>query len=189
MHVGLINSPQTKKTLLYSIISAIACGLIQSEWIFWIPGAVFGILFAIANFHRKFQIGLYTILSSVIYIGAVRIFFKVSGNHLNNYLVGGFFAGAFGALTLALLTKLISKTAITSLDEFRATIIGAITGIAFVYIFSSAMGEPFSNDANMNWVLIPIAFAIWQVPIGWLLTKSIQSNSNLSNGQFTNAPG
>jgi len=189
MHVDLINSPQTKKTLILSAISAIVCGLIQTEWIFWIPGAVFGILFAIANFRRKSQIGLFTVLSSIIYIGAVRIFFKASGNHGDFYLVAGFLAGAFGGLTLALLTKLISKTAITFLNEFRSTIIGGITGIAFVQIFSSAIGDPFSNDANMNWVLIPIAFAVWQVPIGWFLTKSIQPNSNLSNGRFINASG
>ncbi len=186
LFVGLINSPQTKKTLILSVISAIACGLIQSGWVSWVPGAVFGILFAIANFRSKFQIGLFTILSSTVYIGAVRIFFMDAGNDLDYYLAGGFFAGAFGALTLALLTKLISKTLLVFSNEFRSTIIGGITGIAFVQIFLWGLGKPFSNDNNMSWVLIPVAFAVWQIPIAWLLTRSIQPNSNLSNRLFKN---
>jgi hypothetical protein len=189
MHFGLINSPQTKNTLVVSAISAIACGLIQSDWIFWMPGAVFGLLFAIANFQSKFQISLYTALSSAIYIGAVRIFFKASGNDLNYYLAGGLLAGVCGALTLALITKLISKTSLTFSNEFRSTIIGGITGIAFVHIIVSSVANDFGNEGNWSWPLFPIAFALWQIPVGWSLTTSIQPNSNPSSGPSTNAPG
>jgi hypothetical protein len=187
MHIGLVNSPQTKNTLILSSISAIICGIPLFEWILWIPGAIFGILFAIANFNQKWQIGLYTALSSVIYIGAVRLFFAVAGNDLDHYWVGGFLAGAVGALALALLTKLIGKTPLAFLNEFRTTLIGGITGVAFVQIFISALGNAFSNNTNISWVLILIAWAVWQVPVGWLLTTSIQSNSNPSKEPSTNA--
>jgi hypothetical protein len=188
MLVKSINSPQTKKTLILSTLSAIICGLIQSEWIFWIPGIIFGILFAIVNFRRRFQMGLYAALSGVIYIAAVRIFFLASGNDLEHYLIGGFLAGALGALALALATKLTNKTSLTLLNELLSTIIGGITGIAFVRLFIYALGEPFSSNNNLSWVLLPVAFAIWQVPIGWLLTTSIQPNSNLSDQPSTSAP-
>ena len=189
MHIRIINSPQTKNTLIFSAISAIVCGLIQSDWIFWIPGAVFGILFAIANFHKKFQISLFAALSSIIYIGAVRIFFIASGKDLNYYLVGGFFAGAFGALTLVLSIKLISKTSLAISNEFLSTIVGGITGIAFVQLFIYGLGKPFSSNDDWKWALIPVAFAVWQIPVGWLLTRSIQPNSYLSNGLSANEIG
>ncbi|HLO13487.1 MAG TPA: hypothetical protein VK206_01570 [Anaerolineales bacterium] len=192
MDSEFINSPQTKNTLIATSVSAIICGLMQFEfeWIFWIPGAVFGISFALANFHRKFQIGLYIALSSVIYIGAVQIFFKAPGTDLNHPWAGGFLAGTFGALALAVLTKLVSKTSLVLLDEFRSTLIGGMTGVAFVQLFIFGLGEPFSNDIGKALVLIPVAFAVWQVPVGWLLTTSIQPNSKLSDEFSTkNAPG
>ena len=186
------NSLQTQNTLVACTGSAIICGLMlfAFEWIFWIPGAVFGISFAVANFHRKLQIGLYIALSSVIYIGAVQIFFKASGTDLNHPWVGGFLAGAFGALTLAVLTKLISKTSLALFDEFRSTLIGGITGIVFIQLFIFGLGEPFSNDIGKALVLIPAALVVWQVPVGWLLTTSIQPNSKRSDEFSTkNAPG
>jgi hypothetical protein len=178
MHIGLGNSPRTKRTLILSAISSIICGIPLFEWILWLPGAVFGILFAIANFDKKLQIGLCTALSSAIYIGAVRLFFAVAGNDLDHSWIGGFLAGAVGALGLALLTKLIGKTPLALLNEFRTTLIGGITGVAFVQIFVSALANAFGNNTNISWVLILAAWAVWQVPVGWLLTKSIQSNSN-----------
>lgn len=187
MHIGLVISPQTRSTLILSAISAIICGIPLFEWILWLPGAVFGILFATANFHKTGQIGLYTALSSAIYIGVVRLFFAVAGNDLDHSWVGGFLAGAVGALALALLTKLIGKTPLTLLHEFRTTLIGGITGVAFIQIFISALGNAFSNSTNISWVLILVAWAVWQVPVGWLLTTSIQSNSNPSKGPSTNA--
>ena len=187
MHMGLVNSRRTKSTLILTAISAIICGIPLFEWILWLPGAVFGILFAIANFHKKLQIGLYTALSSTIYIGAVRLFFAVAGNDLDHSWVGGFLAGAVGALALALVTKLIGKIPLALLNEFRTTLIGGITGVAFVQIFISALGNAFSNSTNISFVLIVVAWTVWQVPVGWLLTTSIQTNSNPSKEPSTNA--
>ena len=187
MHIGLINSPRTKRTLILSVISAIICGIPLFEWILWIPGAVFGLLFAIANFNKIWQIGLYTMLSSTIYIGAVRLFFAVAGNDLDHSWIGGFLAGAVGALALALVTKRIGKTPLALLNEFRTTLIGGITGVAFVQIFVSALVNAFSDSTNISLVSIVVAWAVWQVPVGWLLTTSIESNSNPSKEPSTNA--
>jgi len=181
-------STQTRNTLIASTVSALVCGVfLVDNLIFWFPGTVFGISYAIANFHRKLQIGLYTILSSVIYIGAVQIFFRASGNDLNNSWLGGFLAGAFGAFTLSLITKLMSKTALDFFDEVRSTLIGAVTGIVFVQLIIFSYIQAFSDDFKMARLLIPIAFAIWQIPVAWFLTISTQPSSNVLDGVSKNA--
>ena len=122
-----------------------------------------------ANFPRKWQIGLFTILSGILYIGAVQIFFRAAGSNGDNLWLGGFLAGAFGAFTLALLTKFMSKTSLSFSNELRSTLVGAITGIVFVRL------------------LLPVAFAIWQIPVAWCLTTSIQPSPNGLQGISENA--
>jgi hypothetical protein len=181
-------STRTRNTLVASAVSALICGIfLVDNLIFWLPGVSFGILYAMANFHRKLQIILYTLLASVIYIGAVQIFFRTAGNEFETSWLGGFLAGAFGAFMLSLFTKFMSKTALDFVDEARSTVVGAVTGIAFVQlvIFSYT---PFRNDENIGRLLIPVAFAIWQIPIAWFLTISTQASSTMIDGASRSAP-
>lgn len=183
-------STQSRNTLTASAVSALICGVfLVDNLIFWIPGAVFGLAYALANFHKPFKIGLYIILSSLIYIGAVQIFFRTAGNDFETSWFGGFLAGAFGAFTLSLITKFMSKTALEFVDEVRSTIVGAVAGIVFVQlIIFSYTPQAFSNNDNIARLMIPVAFAIWQIPVAWFLTISTQSSSNVLDGVSRNAP-
>src|SRR4030095_16621915 len=161
MNNETIISTQTRNTLLASAVSALICGLfLVDHLIFLYPSAPFGILYAIANFQRKWQIGLYTIFSSIIYIGAVHIFFRTVGNDLEATLLGGFLAGAFGAFTLALMTKFMSKTALAFVDEVRTTIVGGITGIVFVQLILFNYNQAFSHDENSMRLGMSVAVAV-----------------------------
>ena len=182
-------STQSRNTLIASAVSALICGIfLVDNLIFWVPGAVFGLSYAMANFHRPFKISLYTILSSLIYIGAVQIFFRASGNDLDNSWLGGFLAGTFGAFTLSLMTKFMSKTALDFFDEVRSTLVGAVTGIVFVQLIIFSYTQAFSDDVTIARLLIPIAFAIWQIPVAWFLTISTQTGSDVPDGVSRNAP-
>jgi hypothetical protein len=175
--------------MIASALSALICGLfLVDNLIFWFPGVVFGFAYAITNFHRPFKIGLYMILSSIIYMGAVQICLRTAGNDLETLWLGGFLAGAFGAFTLALITKFISKTALDFGAEARSTVVGAITGIIFAQLILFSFTQAFSNDENISRLLFPVAFAIWQIPVAWSLTKSSQPSYTVLDGASRNGP-
>lgn len=182
-------STQTKNTLIASAVSALICGLfLVDNLIFWFPGIPFGILYAIVNFQRKWQIGLYTIFSSIIYVGAVQIFLRTAGNDLETFWLSGFLAGAFGGLTLSLMTKFMSKTALDFSDEIWSTLVGGATGIVFVWLIIFSYTQGFGNDENIARLLIPVAFAIWQIPVAWSLTISTQPHNPVLEDESRNAP-
>jgi hypothetical protein len=186
MNLGIKSPSQIRNTLIASAVSALICGVfLVDSLIFWFPGAVFGFLYAIANFHKKLEIGLYTILSGIIHIGAVLIFFRAAGNDLNNYLIGGFLAGAFGALTLAGITRSMSQTSLGSSLDIRSTLIGGIAGIIFIQLLRFSVVKSF-DDVNLVQLINPIAFAIWQIPVAWSLTISTQPSSTGLDGASKN---
>jgi len=186
MNIETKSSSQTRNTLIASAVSALLCGVfLVDSLIFWFPGAVFGFLYAIANFHKKLEIGIYTILSGIIYIGAVLIFFRAAGNDLNNYLIGGFLAGAFGALTLAAMTRSMSQPPLGSSVDIRSTLIGGIAGIVFVQLLQFSFVKSF-DDVNLVQLINPMAFAIWQIPVAWSLTISTRPSSSGLDGVSKN---
>ena len=174
--------------MIASALSALICGMfLMDNLFFWFPGVVFGFAYAVTNFHTPFKIGLYVILSSIIYMGAVQICLRTAGNDLQTLWLGGFLAGAFGALTLALITKFISKTVLNFGAEVRSTVIGAITGIVFAQLILFSFTQAFSHDENLSRLLFPVAFAIWQIPLAWSLTKSAQRSYPVLDGASRNA--
>jgi hypothetical protein len=190
MNIESSISTQSRNTLIASAVSALICGIfLVDNLIFWLPGAPFGILYAIANFHRKRQVGLFTVVSSILYIVAVQIFFRAAGSNGENLWLGGFLAGAFGAFTLSLLTKLMSKTSLRVIDEVRSTLVGAIMGIIFVRLVIFSYGQAFSNGVTLARLLLPVAFASWQIPVAWLLSISAQPTSHELQGISENAHG
>jgi uncharacterized membrane protein YuzA (DUF378 family) len=166
-------SEQTKRTLIWSLVSAIICGLIgfvQFDLVYYVPGPVFGFLFVIVNLTKPLRIAIFIATSSVIYIIAWNIFFLIGDTQLSipSRVFGGLLAGLFGALALALLTKLLASTPIKAQDEARTIILGASAGILFI--------EVMFRGIEVSYFAWPLAFAVWQISVGWSLTTSVQNH-------------
>ena len=171
-------SAQTRMTLVCSIISAIVCGSTPGELIFWIPGLIFGVLFAIVNIRGGLRFIIYAIASGAIYIGAVQIFFRTIGTIDEEISInGGFLAGLFGAVLLALATKVIGSAPIKFVDEGLTALLGAILGVIFIQIVFTDF-DVFGDGVTLLKHLI-LAFVVWQVPISWLLTYNLQRRSRV----------
>jgi hypothetical protein len=172
-------SEQTRNTLIWTLISAVICGLIsfvQFDLVYYLPGAVFGFLFSIINFTKPLRMAIFVVASSIIFIIAWNIFFLVGDTQLSipSRVLGGFLAGLFGALALALLTKVLAGIPIKVQEEARTAVVGALTGILFIEVIARGMALMFKGfeAAAITW---PLAFAVWQVSVGWSLSTSIQN--------------
>jgi hypothetical protein len=109
---------------------------------------------------------LYTIGSGLIYQGAVNVYLlmvEASGSQSAVGLYLGALPGAIGGLGLAVLTKLLSATPIRLIDEGRTATIGAFTGAIFTLVLFM---QP-------EFVFGVLAYAIWQIPVGWSLSLSL----------------
>jgi hypothetical protein len=171
-------SDQTKRTLIWSFVSAIVCGVvsfIQFDLVYYLPGPVFGFLFSVVNLRKPLRIAIFVAASSVVYIIAWNLFFNIVDDQLARPSrdFAGFLAGLFGAMALALFTKFLAGMPIKVHDEARTVVLGAITGILFVELIIESMFRGFEN-AYFLYFAWPLAFAVWQVSIGWSLTTSIQ---------------
>ena len=204
-HINM--TEQTKTTLMLCLISAIFCGFLlagedcgvsnasenlrgechimamniptklQTHWINWVPGILFGIAFALGNSFNKFGIVAFSLVSGIIYYIAGLIF-ALFGIQLNFdeklswivavFATGSVFAGVFGATSLLFLVKYLSKAQIVFGIEIRMAGVGALAGIIFFFCgLLGLLAFPF-------WLL---AFAIWQVFIGFYLTTFLQKGS------------
>lgn len=164
-------SEQNKRTLISSLVSAVICGLVyvvQFDLLFYVPGPVFGFLFSIVNLKKPLHIAIFVVASSIIYVITWNIFATVTANQQSiiSRDFGGFLAGLFGVLTLALLTKLLVNMPLKAQDEARTTILGAFAGILFIELMFRGF-----EVAYLAW---PMAFAVWQVSVGWSLSTSVQ---------------
>ncbi len=157
------------------------------NWINWTPGVVFGILFALANVGlrasgRMIRVVLSGIASGLIYLIAGFLFTRVYAA-LDMLPSGeprwfieytpGFIAGLSGALLLALSTMfLIGTPFATRLSVARmcqTSAIGALMGVPFVFICT--VGPIMGTDVIASW---PMAFIVWQVPVGLSLAGSTE---------------
>jgi hypothetical protein len=181
MNIGSIFTQQTRKTLALAALSAILSGLNLPVPSFWplrfiAPGVFFGLFFAIGNMQKRLWL-TYTAISAVIYFGAAYVWMWMSDSDTtavpHGTLAGGFIAGALGALFLAVLTKTFSDTPVKSSGDGLTTLIGGIGGIALTYL---------TADANYDYLPLIAGYAVWQIPVGWSLTVSIQK-------QWPNPPG
>jgi hypothetical protein len=144
------------------------------------PGIVFGFLFSITSIvtylrnkdHKTFGaiafIFLFTIASMTIYFIAFQIamwmMIILEKSNSNGYVAGGL-AGLFGAGVLAVTAKFLSETRINFRDEILTTALGTVAGILFFSLL------PGGSLTEVNWTL---PFLIWQVAVGWSLSRSIQ---------------
>jgi hypothetical protein len=164
-------SDQTRRTLIWSFVSAVICGLIsivQFDLMYYVPGPLFGLAFALTNLTKPLRIAIYVIASSVIYVIAWNLFFMIVNDQLSipSRDFAGLLAGLFGALALALVTKFLAGLPLKAQDEARTVILGALAGIIFVEIIIWGV--------EVGSFVLLLAFAIWQVLVGWSLTTSVQ---------------
>ncbi|GEM_PF-5165362 len=199
---------QTAKTIILCTISAIVCGLlfapivanfqkytdsmsIIEDWRFWLQGAIFGLMFSMVNVRGILRIA-YAFSSRAIYVVTAVIFLQTGGlggdyGLFNNSFRGGMLAGAFGAVALAVLTKVLSRTAMRFRDELITSISGAMTGVPFYIIIFYGLLYLWNYFNSDNSVVgsyfasaIPafLAFWFWQIPVAWRLTTTLQKQSN-----------
>ena len=183
-------SEQTKRTLIWSLVSAVVCGLvsfIQFDLVYYVPGPVFGFLFSIVNLTKPLRIAIFVAASGIIYIIAWNLFFIIVDDQLSRPSrdFAGFLAGLFGALSLALFTKFLAGTPIKVQDETRTVVLGAIAGILFVELIFELMMKGF-EVAYFAYFAWPMAFTVWQVSVGWSLTTSVQNQLASQVAQLPN---
>ncbi len=143
------------------------------------PGIVFGLVFSIVSIGTYLQhkdhkpvgaitfICLFTIASTIIYFIAFEIamwtIMLLDKSNSNGFVAGGL-AGSFGAGVLAITAKLLSETQINFRDEIITMMAGTITGMIFFLWMEGSIDY-------VNWSL---RFVIWQVAVGWSLSRSMQ---------------
>lgn len=162
-------SAQTKKTLLWTFVSGILCGQMAGIAI-WYVGLVFGFLFGMVNLTKVLPFIGFTTVSGIVYYIAMNTFFFTSGDLRDfNSMFGGLCAGLLGGFLMSVVNKVMAKKPLAFVSETRTTLIGGITGMIFGIII-------WSNFHSFSPFQMPLAFVIWQVPVGWSLTTSIQTN-------------
>jgi hypothetical protein len=173
-------SKRTQLTVIVCLVSGIASGLLFSIEPLLVPGAVFGLLFALVNLDKKLRIIPYVIASSGIYYIALQIAVRVgniSASDINSsselsLIIGFLVAGLFGALALAILTQLLSSLPVRFAATASTTIVGAVAGLVF-YLSIRFL----SADSGTSLLPVLIGYSVWQVAVGWSLTASLQKQS------------
>ncbi len=146
------------------------------HWINWLPGVVFGLLFAFAAlqwtpFYGR-RAALYALVSGLIYVAAglvFSIFLDVAGADEFSLIVwvwpAGFSAGLLGGLLLSLAANRLLRPSDSDGGRLRGTplptAVGALLGVLFVLICSYGEQHIF--------IAFPAAFVIWQVGVGLAL--------------------
>jgi hypothetical protein len=143
------------------------------HWINWLPGMVFGALFSMAAlpwtpFYAR-RVLLYAGGSTAIYLIAslvFSVFLDVAGRDEFALIVwiwpAGLSAGLLGGTLLAVAARAVLFSAPSAADGTQrlwlSCVLGALAGLAFVWICS--YGE---QHIRLAW---PLAFVLWQVPVG-----------------------
>ncbi len=149
------------------------------HWINWLPGLLFGLVFAIANLTQKSGVVVFTLVSGVIYYLAgliFALFMSATDYHWTSVaialllILGSIISGFFGAFTLVLIGKYLARIPFVFWKDIVTAAIGAFAGILF---FGSFMLGIFIYPIAL-WSL---GFLIWQVWVGLSLTSALQKPS------------
>jgi hypothetical protein len=166
---------------IQSIFSDPVSWTVWLYWVNWLPGLVFGALFAIPSAvaapaaHRVRRIAAYALSSAAAYLVAGLLFFLIlshgSANEFDALIwvwPAALTAGLFGALGLALAASAVLSTSREPGRRFRRfglpALVGAIMGLAFAGV--CIYGE---QNILVAW---PVAFALWQVTVGLALLRA-----------------
>ena len=171
------SSIPARKTLIACAVSGVLSGLVSSvhtggssflaQPLFYAAGWVFGYCFARVNIKGPTRVVLFTIASGLIYWAAVHVYsaFASSLSVYSPFMEAvKVLPGLIGGLGLAVSLKLVTGSPLTLRDEGGAAIIGALIGFVFFWLY---------------WIPVPglglaLAFASWQVPMGWLLSAQLE---------------
>jgi len=152
------------------------------HWVNWAPGALFGLLFAAAllppGAATVRRAVLFSAISAAIYLVAglvFSVFMHIAGGDDFSLIIwiwpGGLVAGLLGAFLLALAARRFLVPMRSSgmwLRKFGVpAVVGALTGLLFIFICS--YGEQHILLA------LPLAFTLWQVPVGLALAPPTES--------------
>jgi hypothetical protein len=147
------------------------------NWINWLPGMIFGLLFAVSALEpgiqsRPRRSALFALASGLAYLTAGLVFtlllLPARGDQFGMIVwvwPAGLAAGLIGALLLAVTSPLLMRPADRGRGVFSRgwlpTLVGALAGILFVWI--SIYGE---QQILVAW---PVAFSTWQIAVGLAL--------------------
>lgn len=150
---------------------------IWAHWVNWLPGVVFGALFAVAALEPKAVerlrgVLLYALASAAAYVVAGLVFsaFLAYASSDEFSLIvwiwpGAFAAGLLGAVLLAIGANLLIRNPSTASGVFSRVwlpaVVGAVAGVLFV--FACVYGE------QQILLAFPVAFSIWQIAVGLTL--------------------
>ncbi|MFH1184874.1 MAG: hypothetical protein V1755_07530 [Chloroflexota bacterium] len=165
-----------------SLFSDPAPWSIWLHWVNWLPGVVFALLFAIATAQPVSQAGgrgriaLFAACAGVIYLIAGIVFFLILSVAREDQFAAiiwvwpaGLLAGLAGGILLELTVDRVLREPLTSSGRPRRAwlppVIGALAGVIFVWI--CIYGE---QTIMLAW---PLAFIIWQVPVGLALRRRL----------------
>jgi hypothetical protein len=155
---------------------------IWMNWVNWLPGVVFGLLFAIATVQPAWQadgrrrIALYAACAGVIYLIAGIVFFLILSIARDDQFAAmiwvwpaGLLAGLAGGILLELAASRVLRGPSTPGGRSRRAwlppVIGALAGVIFVWM--CIYGE---QSVMLAW---PVAFVVWQVPVGLALRRNL----------------
>jgi hypothetical protein len=148
-----------------------------AHWINWLPGVVFGVLFAIAALRleapqRPRRVLLYGLVSAAAYLVAGLVFsaFVAYASSDEFSLIvwiwpGGFCAGLLGAAVLAVGAKALIRSPQGEVFSrvWLPAVVGGVAGVLFVFV--CIQGEQQISLA------FPAAFSIWQIAVGLALAR------------------
>ncbi len=149
---------------------------VDFSWINWLPGLLFGFVFSAANFSRKLQVFVFTLISTAVYFLAglifalfVSIIQAVSSEVWLALLLilGGLLSGFIGAFALALTGDSLARIPFILREDIIIAFAGALAGILF-------FGSFLLGILTYPIVLWSIGFLIWQVWVAILLSSRLQ---------------
>lgn len=93
------------------------------HWVHWLPGLVFGFLFAYIHYRDKYQIIIFGLSSGIFYLIAWLI-----SSYISSDVGGGFFVGGlFAAMALLITEKILAHIKIRAEDILQTFATGIIT--------------------------------------------------------------
>ena len=156
-----------------------------AHWINWLPGVVFGLLFAVAALkantpQRLRRVLLYALVSAAAYVVAGLVFsaFLAYASSDEFSLIvwiwpGGFAAGLLGAALLAVGANALIRSPAARAGVFARVwlpaVVGAVAGVLFVFVCIQGEQEIM--------LAFGVAFSIWQIAVGLTLTPGEASTA------------
>lgn len=163
------------------------------HWVNWLPGLVFGLAYAVVHFRKKNQIILFALSSGCSFLIAGLV-----SSYVDPFLIYGFIEGGLlGALALLLTEKFLTRSRIKADDIIRISVTsiiasGALGLFHLFYYFAclsaslSGSGVDCGDDIIPVIVQFSLVIAIWQVPVGLSLSKSLEEHT-IAKGEETSA--